>query len=132
MKPHATLTSFTAAALLTGALLLFAGCEKEKKPIEKWICHPESGFAITLDFYHGYAISHVTPVGFNTKYVYQFIDNDMLIYSNNRLVHSDFDESGFGFSMQLCSKDTMVLHFLGLLPQSLEYVSDYTFVSSNK
>jgi hypothetical protein len=121
-----------AAALLAGALLLFAGCEKEKKPIEKWICDPEAGYHITLDFYHGYAISHVTPVGFNTKFIYQFIDNDILIYSNDRLVHNDFDESGFGFSMELLSKDTMVLHFLGLLPQSLDYISDYTFVRSNK
>ena len=31
MKLHATLTFFTAAALLTGALLLLAGCEKENK-----------------------------------------------------------------------------------------------------
>ena len=30
MKSHATLTLFSAAALLTGVLLLFAGCEKEK------------------------------------------------------------------------------------------------------
>lgn len=30
MKSHLTLTFFSAAALLTGALLLFAGCEKEK------------------------------------------------------------------------------------------------------
>ena len=113
--------------LLTGMFL--AGCEKEKKPIEKWICNPEAGYQITLDLYHGYAISHVTPAGFNTKFTYQFIDNDVLIYTNNQLVHSDFDESGFGFSMELRSKDTMVLHFLGFLPQSLEYIRDYTFVN---
>ena len=128
-----TILPATAFILLTGALLLFAGCEKEKlKHVERWVCHPEEGYTITLDIYPGYAISHTTPTNFNTKYVYQFFDGDTLFHSNDRLFHSDFDDSGFGFSMESHSKDTLVMHFLGFLPASFEYVRDYLFITSKK
>ena len=61
MKSHATLTLFSAAALLTGALLLFAGCEKEenvasntKKNVmakhDKWECNTEK-YSIRITVY---------------------------------------------------------------------------------
>ena len=122
-----------AMVFLAGAVF-FTGCEKDEKDnkiMGTWVCHPEEGYTITLNFYKRYAVSHVKPVDFDTKHVYQFVDNDRLLRSNGRLVRKDFDESGFGFSMKAITKDTITLHFLGLLPSSLEYISGYTFVNSN-
>lgn len=107
MKPFHTMTFLTAAALLTGALLLLAGCEKEKngsKIIGTWIAcgaslngDPICGYIIddpddpeseidTISFLSNHKIKDNYKWGY-TGYKYDLIGDTTLIVQDGSRHH---------------------------------------------
>jgi hypothetical protein len=108
MKPFHTMTFLTAAALLTGALLLFAGCEKEKKQKEEthnplcgttWveygyshytIIHDSDNYKITESEYYKDTLCFLTDIevllkttgGATVLSNYQIIEDSLLYFSH--------------------------------------------------
>jgi len=81
MKLHATLTFFTAAALLTGALLFFAGCEKEKN----------GTYISNVKFTDCYSDFHIAKSNVYDSIVIRCKDNSLYIEHHNYLVPCGFN-----------------------------------------